>query len=72
MEIDPVLGQEPWLDATPRTRGVARLRAARCVRSDGRSHSCVVARPTTAPGAETWSIPTSCNAIKCNGMMNVI
>ena len=33
--------------------------APRCARSDGRPHSCVVARPTTAPDAKTWSIPTS-------------
>ena len=32
--------------------------APRCARSDGRPHSCVVARPTTAPDAKTWSIPT--------------
>ena len=38
---------EPWLDAP-----------LRCARSDGRPHSCVVARPTTAPDAKTWSIPT--------------
>ena len=28
----------------------------RCARSDGRPHSCVVARPTTAPDAKTGSI----------------
>ena len=33
--------------------------APRCARSDGRPHSCVVARPTTAPDAKTWSIPTT-------------
>ena len=27
--------------------------------SDGRPHSCVVARPTTAPDAKPWSIPTT-------------
>ena len=32
--------------------------APRCARSDGRPHSCVAARPTTAPDAKTWSIPT--------------
>ena len=34
MEIDHVLRQEPWLDAPPRTRGVARLRAARGATGD--------------------------------------
>ena len=33
--------------------------APRCARSDGRPHSCVVARPTTAPDAKPWSIPTT-------------
>ena len=39
-KLTTLLRQEPWLDAPPRTRGVAR--------SNGRPHSCVVARPTTA------------------------
>ena len=33
--------------------------APRCARNDGRPHSCVVARPTTAPDAKTLSIPTT-------------
>ena len=36
--------------------------APRFARSDGRPHSCVVARPTAAPDAKTWSIPTPNNS----------
>ena len=41
----------------------------RCARSDGRPHSCVVARPTTAHDAKTWSIsilPRSCRSQQSN------
>ena len=33
-KLTTFLGQEPWLDAPPRTRGVARLRAARGATGD--------------------------------------
>ena len=50
-ELTTFLRQEPWLDAPPRTSGVAPLAA-------GLPHECVVARPTTAPVAKTGSIST--------------
>ena len=34
------------------------------VGSDGRPHSCVVARPTTAPDTKTWSIPTTTQGVR--------
>ena len=33
--------------------------APRWAQTDGQPHSCVVARPTTAPDAKTWSVPTT-------------
>ena len=54
MEIDHVFASGAVVErATMHSLG--RL-APRCARSDGRPHLCVVARPTTAPDAKTWSI----------------
>ena len=54
MEIDHVFASGAVVGrATTHSWG---RQAPRCVRSDGRPHSCVVAGPTTAPDAKTWSI----------------
>ena len=57
MEIDHVFASGVMVGrATTHSRGCL---APYCMQSDGRPHSCVVARPTMAPDAKTWSIPTS-------------
>ena len=56
MEIDHVFASGAVVGRAT-THSWGRL-APHFARGDGGSHSCVVARPTTAPDAKMWSIPT--------------
>ena len=59
MEIDHVFASRALVGrATTHEWGRPSLRAQRCAWSDGRPHSCVVVRPTKAPDAKTWAIPS--------------
>ena len=54
MEIDHVLASGAMVGRTTLMDHPAPCAAL----SDRRPHSCMVARPTMAPEAKTWSIPT--------------